>query len=208
MARAALIWAALGLVLTIPVAVAAMSPLLEWRSPVYIAAGFAGVIAMGLLLVQPLLAAGYLPGLPTRPGRRLHRWVGSGLVAAIAIHIGGLAIFSPPDVVDALTFTAPTLFSHFGVVAMWALIGAATLALLRRPARLRPKLWRIGHSALAATVVVTSVAHALLIEGTMGTATKALLCLLALAATAKAMYDLRAWALLARRRAGAHSNAE
>jgi len=54
----------------IPVSAAIMSPLLEYRSPIYIAAGFSGVIGMTLLLFQPLLAAGYLPGLTGRRGRR------------------------------------------------------------------------------------------------------------------------------------------
>ncbi len=52
---------------------------------------------------------------------------------------------------------------------------------------------------LAAVVVVGSVVHALLIEGTMGLVSKAALCALVLAA--KVMADLRAWTLLTRRRA-------
>lgn len=40
----------------VPIAVAAFSPLLEWRGPVYIAAGFAGILGMALILAQPLLA--------------------------------------------------------------------------------------------------------------------------------------------------------
>jgi hypothetical protein len=38
------------------------SPLLAWRSIVHGASGFAGIVAMALMPVQPLLAAGYLPG--------------------------------------------------------------------------------------------------------------------------------------------------
>ncbi len=198
--RAALIWAALGTAVALPIAVAATSPLLAWRDPIYIAACFAGVGAMALVLVQPLLAAGYLPGLKARRGRRLHRWVGAGLVAAVAIHVAGLWVTSPPDMVDALLFRAPTAFSAWGVVAMWALIAAATLAALRRRLRLPPKFWRLGHTMLAATVVVGGVVHAMLIEGTMGTVSKAALCALVLAATAKALVDLRAWTALTRPR--------
>ena len=58
-----LIWAVFVLAIVIPFAVAATSPLLAWREPIYIVAGFAGVLAMGLLLAQPLLIGGYLPGL-------------------------------------------------------------------------------------------------------------------------------------------------
>jgi hypothetical protein len=119
-ARAVLIWARLAVALVAPVAIAATSPLLAWRQPVYIAAGFAGVVAMGLLLLQPLLAGGYLPGLGTRVGRLAHRRVGVALVAAVVLHVAGLWITSPPDVVDALLFRSPTPFSAWGVVAMWA----------------------------------------------------------------------------------------
>ena len=68
--RAILIWIALTVVVAIPIIAATMSPQLAWRSPVYIAAGFAGIVAMSLLLIQPLLAGGSLPALPTPKGRR------------------------------------------------------------------------------------------------------------------------------------------
>ena len=61
--RATLIWAALAAAFCVPIAAAAASPLLAWRGPVYIVAGFAGILALGLMLVQPLLVGGYLPGL-------------------------------------------------------------------------------------------------------------------------------------------------
>ncbi len=172
---------------------AAMSPFLAWRQPVYILAGFAGVVAMGLLLVQPLLAAGLLPGLEAMRGRRVHRWAGAGLVFALVVHVGGLWITSPPDVVDALTFTSPTPFSAWGVVAMWATFGAALLAVLRRRIRVRPTTWRRAHTSLAVVVVVGSVIHAFLIEGTMETVSKVALCLSVIAATGKALVELRIW---------------
>ena len=180
--------------IAVPIVIAAMSPLLAWRDPIYILAGFAGVAAMGLILVQPLLAGGYLPGLPLLRGRRVHRWVGIGLVTSVLIHVAGLWITSPPDVVDALLFVSPTPFSAWGVIAMWALFAAALLALLRRRLHLRPQFWRLGHTLLVSVVVLGSVVHALLIEGTMGTISKFALCALALAATAKVVIDLRAWA--------------
>jgi hypothetical protein len=51
--RLTLIWAALTAAVCVPIAAAAASPLLAWRGPVYILAGFAGIIALGLVLVQP-----------------------------------------------------------------------------------------------------------------------------------------------------------
>ena len=190
-ARAALIWVALAVAIGAPLAAAAMSPLLEWRNAVYILAGFAGILALGLMLVQPLLIGGYLPGLAGRIGRRVHLWIGGALVAGILIHVGGLWITSPPDMADALLFRSPTPFSPFGVIAMWAIFAVALLASLRR--RLRPRTWRIAHTLLAIVIVAGSVAHAVLIEGTMETVTKAVLCALVLAAAVKVITDLRVW---------------
>jgi MFS family permease len=108
LAKATLIWAALVASIGMPIAFAATSDLLEWRGPVYILAGFAGIIALGLLLVQPLLIGGYLPGLSAYRGRRAHHWIGGVLVVAVVLHVGGLWITSPPDMIDALLFTSPT----------------------------------------------------------------------------------------------------
>jgi len=184
-----------------PIAIAANSPFLAWRNGVYIAAGFAGILALALLFLQPLLVAGVLPGLRRIRGRRAHAWGGAALVLAIVVHVGGLWITSPPDVLDALLFASPTPFSVWGVLAMWAAFAAAALAALRRPLRLRPKHWRLGHSALVAVVVSGTVIHAVLIEGAMETVSKIALCVFAVGATLAALIKLRAWALLKRRAA-------
>jgi predicted ferric reductase len=193
-ARRAVIWIAIAAAIVVPIAAAGLSPLLAWRAPVYIAAGFAGIIGLGLMLVQPLLIGGYLPGLSAHGGRRLHRWIGGMLVIAVLIHVGGLWITSAPDVIDALLFTSPTPFSAWGVIAMWAIFATALLAALRRRLRLSPRTWRIAHTVLATVIVVGTSVHALLIEGTMETLTKVALCALVLAATFKVMADLRVWA--------------
>src|SRR5690242_14187446 len=192
-ARAALIWSALAIAICVPIAFAATSPQLEWRGPVYILAGFSGIVALGLLLVQPLLIAGYLPGLSAYRGRRVHHWIGGTVVVAIVVHVAGLWITSPPDMIDALTYTSPTPFSPFGVTAMWAIFAVALLASLRRKLGLRLRTWRFVHMPLAIVIVAGSVAHCLLIEGTMETISKAALCALVLAAATKAMVDLRVW---------------
>jgi hypothetical protein len=183
-ARAALVWAALVAVIIVPIALAATSEFLAYRGWIYIVAGFAGIVALALVLVQPLLIGGYLPGLR---GRHVHVWIGGALVIAVVIHVAGLWISSPPDMIDALLFTSPTPFSPFGVIAMWAIFAVALLAAFRR--RLAPRTWRTGHMALASVIVVGSVAHALLIEGTMETVSKAVLCALAVVAAAKVIAD-------------------
>jgi len=192
--RSILIWALVAVGIAVPLVAAAASPLLAWRGPIYIAAGFAGVIALGLMLIQPMLAGGYLPGLQAYRGRRVHRWTGGLLVLAVVIHVGGLWITSPPDVIDALLFASPTPFSAWGVVAMWAIFAVGLLAVFRRRLRLSQRTWRIAHTVLAVVIVVGTAVHAVLIEGTMETISKAALCALVLVATMKVIADLRVWA--------------
>ena len=191
--RAALLWTALTAVIAVPLTAAAMSDLLFWRAPIYVAAGLAGIVGLCLLLIQPLLIGGYLPELSPWRARLVHRWIGGGLVAAVVLHVAGLWITSPPDVIDALLFRSPTPFSVWGVIAMWAVFAVAILAVSRRRLGLRPRTWRISHWILAVFIVVGTVIHALLIEGTMEPMSKAVLCALVAAATLKLMADVWAW---------------
>ena len=121
-------------------------------------------------------------------------WCGdAALVVAVVIHVAGLWITSPSDVIDALVFASPTPFSAWGVIAMWAVFAAALIAASRR--RLRLRSWRRAHTILAAVIVLTSVIHAVLIEGTMETMSKIALCALVRVATAKVVIDLRVWVI-------------
>ncbi len=187
------VWCALLAVITVPIVAAAMSPQLAWRGPVYISAGFAGIAAMALLLLQPLLAGKYLPGVSASLARRAHRTIGSLLILAIVVHVAGLWITSPPDVIDALLFRSPTAFSAWGVVAMGTLFAAGLLAALKRWLALKPRVWRFIHLSLATITVLGSVVHAVQIEGTMETVSKILLCVLLLAVTGKLIFDQRLW---------------
>ena len=167
-----------------------MSELLAWRDPIYIGAGFAGIVGMALLLVQPLLIGGYLPELSPRRARLVHRWIGGVLVVAVIIHVAGLWITSAPDVIDALLFRSPTPFSAWGVIAMWTIFAVAVLAALRQPLGFSPRTWRITHSIMAVVIVMGTVVHALLIEGTMETVSKWALCALVGIATLKLIADI------------------
>ncbi|MEO1120669.1 MAG: ferric reductase-like transmembrane domain-containing protein [Pseudomonadota bacterium] len=198
--RAFLIWAVLGAALLAPIALAATSPFLAWREPVYILAGFAGVTGLALLLLQPLLAGAYLPGLSPRLARKVHFWVGLGLVLCVVVHVGGLWVTSPPDVVDALLFRSPTPFSVWGVIAMWAIFAAALIAANRARLRLSPLTWRLLHTSLALVIVLGTVIHAMLIEGAMEIVSKTVFCAIVLAALVIALAKLRAWTLLRRGR--------
>lgn len=185
----AFVWTAIASVMIAAFVAATMSPQLQWREPIYIAAGFAGIFALAFLLLQPLLAAHLLPGLSANHSRRAHRWIGGSLILAVLAHVLGLWITSPPDVIDALLFRSPTWFSVWGVIAMWAIFASGVIALLRR--RIHLRLWRRAHTFLGVIIAGGTIAHALLIEGTMEPITKALLCLLLGLATFKAVIDLK-----------------
>jgi len=192
-ARNILLWSVPLAVIIVAVVAAALSPQLAWRRPVYIASGFAGIFGMALLLIQPLLADRYFPGVSARRGRQIHRLAGSLLVIAVIGHVIGLWITSPPDMIDALLLRSPTPFSIWGVLAMWAIFGAAFLAIFKGRLNLRHQTWRAVHFTLATGASISSVVHAMQIEGTMETVTKTALCALVLWATAKVGYDLRIW---------------
>lgn len=189
--RSVAIWGAVGALAIVPLAVAATSPLLAWREASYIISGLSGALALSILLLQPLLAGRVLPGVHPLRARRWHRWLGAGLIACVAAHVIGLYVTSPPDTMDALLLVSPTPFSIYGVVGMWTLVITGLLVAFRRRLRMHPARWRIIHNGLAVVVVVCSVVHALLIEGTMGAVTKWALCLGVLAAAGFVIGHLR-----------------
>ncbi|WP_254694228.1 ferric reductase-like transmembrane domain-containing protein [Sulfitobacter sp. SK012] len=182
-----------------PFLVAAQNPLLASRSAAYVTGGMAGITALALLLIQPLLAAGYLPGVRPAVLRRWHKWVGIALVSAVAVHVGGLYLTSPPDALDALLLVSPTPFSVYGVVSMWAVVLTAILVAARHKLRLKPTTWKITHNLLALAVVIGAVVHALMIEGAMGATSKIALCICVLATTGITIFHLRILRPLSRR---------
>lgn len=193
--RGFLIWAVLALAIAVPIVAAAQSPLLQWRDPFYIIAGFSGIFGLALMLVQPLLISGILGAVRAR---RVHVWSGVGLLFAVVVHVLGLWITSPPDVVDALLLRSPTPFSVWGVVAMWAVFAAAILAVFRKRVGLR--IWRVGHSLAVAIVITGTVVHAWLVQGAMGTVTKGALCVMVFAAGIWVLRQRQAWRMLFNRK--------
>lgn len=194
--RGVLIWTAVAAAIAIPLVFAVISPLLQWRDPVYILAGFAGVLAMALLLLQPLLVAGALPGARGILGRRVHRFGGAMLVILVITHVAGLWITSPPDVVDALLFRSPAPFSAWGVIAMWAVFAAAIIGLLRKRMGARLRVWRLVHTSLVCVVVVSTVVHAVQIEGTMEQISKSVLACIVVIVLGWVILSRRTWTLL------------
>ena len=188
---AALARGSAAVIMIVPIAIAAFSPYLASRDMPYIVGGFAGIIALSLLFLQPLLPAGYFAGSEGLAGRRWHRWLGVAIVVAVVLHVGGLYLASPEDTTDALLLVSPTPFSIYGVTAMWGVVATAILVLFRRRLRLRHSVWRLVHNGLAAIVVVATVIHALQIEGAMEPVSKWMLCLAVVGATGVALLDLR-----------------
>ncbi len=177
------IWIGAAVICAGPIIAATFSPLLAWREPIYILGSFAGIFALALLFLQPLMSVGLLPGLDIRRSKNLHHWIGGTLVLMVVIHVLALWVTSPPDVIDALLFQSPTQFSIWGITAMWALFASAFLALFKKILKLRYQTWKKAHKILAAVIVIGTVLHAMLIEGTMETVTKASLCAFVLIAT-------------------------
>jgi predicted ferric reductase len=101
----------------------------------------------------------------------------------VILHVVGLYLSSPEDIADALLLVAPTPFSVYGVVGLAGVLLTAILVAVKSRSGLRYASWRILHNGLALIVVVSTIAHALLIEGAMGAVSKAVLCGLVLAAT-------------------------
>lgn len=196
-----LIWISVIMVMTVPVLIATASPYLAYRNLAYVTGGFAGILGLAFLMMQPLLAAGYLPGAGAARERVWHRWLGTAIIACVAVHIGGLYLTSAPDTLDALLLVAPTPFSVYGVIAMWAIVLTGLLVAFRRRLGLRYSLWRLVHNGLALIVVITTVVHALLIEGAMEPVSKWLLCLAVLASTGGTL--LLYWVIRPRRRKAA-----
>jgi predicted ferric reductase len=181
--KAVLVWCLVMACVLVPVGIAAANPLQANRDALWIVGGMAGIAALALLLVQPLLAAGYLPGPSLTAGRRWHRWLGTTIVVTVGLHIIGLYLSSPEDITDTLLLVAPTPFSVYGVIGLCGVVLTAVLVAVRSRSGLRYTSWRIVHNALALVVVVSSIVHALLIEGAMGSVSKLILCALIFAVT-------------------------
>jgi predicted ferric reductase len=173
-----------------PIAIAAMSPFLAYRTAVHIVGGFAGIICLALLLIQPLLAAGWLSGVGLPQARRWHRWVGAAIVIAVLLHVGFLFATSPVDMLDALLLVAPTPFSVYGVISMWCIGLTVLLATARHVLKLPYGPWRLTHSLLAVVIAGTAGAHAFLIEGAMGANSKGALILVMLIAVTAAAVEM------------------
>lgn len=192
--RAPFFWIVFAACLCVPIVLTAMSPLLAWRNWIYILAGFAGVLALTFIVLQPLLAAKVLPNLSATHQRKLHRVVGAAIASCVAVHIIGLWVTSPPDMVDALLFRAPTLFSVWGVVAMWALLATSLLAVLRGNLRVAPRIWQRTHISVAIIAIVASISHVLPVQGAMEQTSKLMICAAAFAAALMAVVKLKIWA--------------
>lgn len=80
---------------------------------------------------------------------------------------------------------------------MWATFAAALLAVFRRKLPIATHYWRFAHTSVTALVVATSVAHAMLIDGTMGNISKAMLSIAIVVTTIVVVARSGSWKALA-----------
>ncbi|PZO02257.1 MAG: ferric reductase [Hyphomicrobiales bacterium] len=194
-------WLLIAVIAGLPVLVAAASPLQRGREALWITGGMAGVVALSLLFVQPLLMAAAPQLLQARAGVKWHRLGGIAIVAMVALHVGALYLYSPDDVTDALLLVAPTPFSLYGVISLWCLVLTAALAATRRVLKIGHRPWRILHSVLAVAVVGAGAIHAIQIEGAMEEYSKLAICLAALVVTTAGAIEVNILAPMRRRTA-------
>ena len=193
-------WLLSALTAILPIGAAAASPLLGGREWLWITGGMAGVVALSLLAVQPLLVAAAPALLAPKAGVTWHRVGGIAIMAMVALHIGALYAYSPDDVTDILLLSAPTSFSIYGVIGLWCLILTALLTAVRRIYRLSYTAWRIAHSVLAVLLVGASVIHTIQIEGAMEAYSKLAICIVAMALTTAGVLEVNVLSRLRRRR--------
>lgn len=93
--------------------------------------------------------------------------------------------------IDALLLRSPTPFSIWGVLALAAICATASLAAFRRKVPLR--VWQFAHKALALVIAGGTIAHVLLIDGTMEPLSKFALSILVALATILAVTARRHW---------------
>ena len=194
-------WIVIAALAGVPVLAAAVSPLQRGRELLWVTGGMAGVLALSLLFLQPLLMAAAPPLMRAGAGVRWHRIGGIAIVFMVALHVGALYLYSPDDITDALLLVAPTPFSLYGVISLWCLVLTAALAAARRVLKIGYRPWRILHSVLAAAVVGAGAIHAIQIEGAMEEYSKLAICIAALVVTTAGAIEVNVLAPLRRRQA-------
>ena len=170
--------------------IAVSSPLLKSRDFVHIVGGLAGVLALVLLLIQPVLATAVLKGISPVQQRRWHLRTGILLVISLLVHIGALYLTSPDDMTDALLLRSATPFSVYGVIGLWGILLTATLVTVKSRLKISSKVWKGLHVSLAVIVAIASIVHALWIQGAMGVVSKWVLSAAIVVATGYAIYKL------------------
>lgn len=195
-----LLWLVVAVLAAGPFFAAVASPLLKGRDAIWVMGGLAGVAALGLLLVQPMLAVGVRAGTLPRAARIWHRWTGIAIAGLTVLHVAALYAYSPDDILDVLLFVSPTPFSVYGMIGLCGVVLTILVVALRRPLGLKPAHWRVVHSALAVVIVLAGAVHAFMIDGAMEPMSKLALCLAAVTATVVAVVSVNSGLLRSRQR--------
>lgn len=176
-----LLWVALALIVAMPLAASLLSPLQAGRAVPWVWGTLAGVAALSLLVVQLLLPSGWSYRALYAQNLRWHRRLGLVVTGLVVTHIGGLYLYSPDDIGDALVLQAPT-YSRLGVLAAWCMVLSVGLALARRRLPLQRDDWQIMHSTLAVAITGLAVGHVVMLEGTLDGPVEWVLCAAAVGA--------------------------
>lgn len=125
---------------TVLVVLALVSDHLSGAGGLLVTSTLTGAVLTAGLAVQPLLVVG-------GRGVQEHRILGTGLVALAAGHVGALFLLAPDDALFAMSPDGPTR-ARMALIAIVALLLAATLAAIGPRTRWDRRTWRLVHAYL------------------------------------------------------------
>ena len=158
--------ALLGLLLLLPLPLAALEPQVRAAGPALVLSVLAGALAVSGLVAQSSLPTRWRwlrPVVDADQVLRWHRRIAGLVVIATTLHVAALAVADPAGFRHLIGPSAP-LRAKLAVVATVALVLLCALSMWRKQLRLRYDIWRATHLFMTAVVVVTAVLHSVLVE--------------------------------------------
>lgn len=162
-------------------AVALSSTYLRAAPPSLVVSIVTGVLAVGLLALQPIWAVAVRL---RRLGLQWHVWLGATALALVAVHVVALVVLSPDDVLFAASPDGPTRarMAVLATVALFVTVGLGVVGRRRRRSS-SPGL-TVLHAFFGLWTLVLGIGHAVLTDGALdGPGTAVMLVLLGLGVT-------------------------
>lgn len=153
---------------TLPLVMALTDVYLAAAPAALIASTATGALAVSALAAQPFLAARSRTADAALARRRLgwHRLLGLVALSLVVLHVGALFAVEVEHTLFTLSPDGPTR-ARMAVIALAALIAAATLGVTRRSLPISTTTWRILHAYLASVAIVLGIGHAVLTDGAL-----------------------------------------